>query len=62
MVKHFESLGANLSTKNNKGQTLLHVAIENNRYKVLIYLSSKMDMMEKDGNGWTPLINAVQCE
>lgn len=62
MIKYFEELYANIRVKNAKGQTLLHVAVENNRYKALIYLSSKLDTNETSNNLQTPLIHSIVME
>lgn len=62
MVKYLENLKANINAKNSKGQSLLHVAVENNRYKVLIYLCSKLNIEETNCHKQTPLIYSVIVE
>ena len=62
MVKYLESVKANLNAKNYKGQSLLHIAIENNRYKMLVYLSFKLSIEEQNCHKQTPLIYSVIME
>ncbi|MFT4849912.1 MAG: ankyrin repeat protein [Sediminicola sp.] len=54
------SLGANLNLVNQKGESLLHLTIVNDAYKIfekLIKLSVDVEQVDKEGN--TPLIKAI---
>lgn len=62
MVRYLESIDADLHAKNLKGQTLLHLAVENNRYKVLVYLCAKLSIVETNSSRQTPLAYSVIVE
>ena len=59
-LKYLFSLGANVKWTNNKGESLLHIAIVNDAEKVYnLLIAMNSDMEQTDFNGNTPLIKAI---
>ncbi|CAG9759765.1 unnamed protein product [Ceutorhynchus assimilis] len=65
ILKGHLRLGAQISSKDINGLTIIHYAVDSNEMKnVQFAVETQLDINQQDHNGWTPLIRAAiqQCK